>query len=76
MIARIFYAKFFESIDYLKESFGYEGPYKVPANHIFVIGDNAANSRDSRSFGSIPLSDVIGRAYKIYWPLDRIGPIE
>ena len=58
--------------DYL----GMEGkPYKVPENQIFVIGDNSANSYDSRDFGSIPLSDVIGKAYKIYWPLSRRGPI-
>jgi signal peptidase I len=51
-------------------------PYKVPDNQIFVIGDNSANSYDSRDFGSIPLSDVIGKAYKIYWPLSRRGPIK
>ena len=51
-------------------------PYKVPENHIFVIGDNSANSYDSRDFGAIPLSDVIGKAYKIYWPLSRRGPIK
>lgn len=65
-----------ESIEHFNKGFGLEKPYKVPANHIFVIGDNTANSEDSRSFGAIPVSDVIGKAYKIYWPLGRIGPIE
>ncbi|OHB82174.1 MAG: signal peptidase I [Planctomycetes bacterium RBG_19FT_COMBO_48_8] len=56
---------------------GMEGePYVVPENHIFVIGDNTANSEDSRAFGAIPLSDVVGKAYKIYWPLGRRGPIK
>ena len=56
---------------------GMEGkPYKVPENHIFVNGDNSNNSYDSRDFGAIPLSDVIGKVYKIYWPLDRSGPIK
>lgn len=56
---------------------GMEGePYKVPENHIFLIGDNTANSHDSRAFGAIPLSDVVGKAYKIYWPIGRSGPIK
>ena len=65
-----------ENIVLFNEGFGLEKPYEVPANHIFVIGDNTSNSYDSRSFGAIPLSDVIGRVYKICWPLGRIGPVE
>jgi len=65
-----------ESISYFEDTFGVEKPYKVPTNHIFVIGDNTGNSYDSRFFGSVPQSDVIGRAYKIYWPLSRRGPIK
>lgn len=58
--------------DYL----GMEGKaYEVPEDHVFVIGDNSFNSWDSRAFGDVPLSDVIGKAYKIYWPLSRRGPI-
>lgn len=67
-----------QNIEYLSMYYiGVEGkPYTVPENHIFVIGDNSANSYDSRNFGAIPLSDVIGKAYKIYWPLSRKGPIK
>lgn len=68
----------FENIEYLSTDYlGIESePYKVPENHIFLIGDNTANSWDSRFFGAIPRSDLIGKAYKIYWPLGRRGPIE
>lgn len=66
----------FENIESLPGNLGLEEPYKVPQNHIFLLGDNIANSEDSRFFGSIPLSDLIGKAYKIYWPIGRSGPIE
>ena len=65
-----------KSIEHFNEGFGLEEPYKIGANHIFLIGDNATISNDSRSFGAIPVSDVIGKAYEIYWPFGRIGPIE
>jgi signal peptidase I len=55
-------------------NFGLEGkPYIVPKGSVFVLGDNSNNSRDSRFYGAIPKGDVIGKAYKIYWPLKRIG---
>ncbi|MCX5674623.1 MAG: signal peptidase I [Planctomycetota bacterium] len=51
-------------------------PFTVPPGHIFVVGDNTHRSFDSRFFGPIPISDVKGKAYKRYWPLDRAGPLE
>jgi len=66
----------FENTEYLPGKFGVEEPYKVPENCFFVLGDNITNSNDSRFFGAIPSSDLIGKAYKIYWPIGRSGPIE
>ncbi|MGH7730518.1 MAG: signal peptidase I [Candidatus Eiseniibacteriota bacterium] len=59
-------------MDHAPVGFGRAGtPYRVPEGAIFVIGYNHANSNDSRFFGPIPIRDVKGRAYKIYWPPAR-----
>jgi signal peptidase I len=45
----------------------------VPADEVFLMGDNRANSADSRSFGPVPVANVIGRAWLRYWPVDTFG---
>jgi signal peptidase I len=45
----------------------------IPKGEIFVMGDNRGNSDDSRFWGPIPTSWVIGQAFVLYWPPDRIG---
>lgn len=46
---------------------------KVPAGTVWVMGDNRANSKDSRYIGPIATSKIRGKAFAIYWPPSRIG---
>jgi signal peptidase I len=45
----------------------------IPPGYYFVMGDNRANSDDSRFWGPIPDDWIIGEAVATYWPPDRIG---
>jgi signal peptidase I len=36
-------------------------PYTVPPKHYFVVGDNWTNSYDSRHYGAIPVTNILGR---------------
>jgi signal peptidase I len=49
------------------------GTVTVPAGHLFVMGDNRGDSCDSRIFGVIPESAVVGKAFVRIWPLGRLG---
>jgi signal peptidase I len=57
----------------MTEPWSLNRPYTVPAKHYFMMGDNRTDSDDSRVWGPVPASDLIGRAFLIYWPVTRIG---
>jgi len=49
--------------------------YTVPPNSYIALGDNSANSQDSRYWGTVPAKDVVGRPLFIYYPFTkRWGP--
>lgn len=47
----------------------YTGSWDVPAEQVFVLGDNRNNSSDSHRWGTVPLDYIVGKALVVYWPL-------
>ena len=45
---------------------------KVPSNSFFVMGDNRSHSNDSRDWGTVPMENIVGRAWVRYWPPHQI----
>jgi signal peptidase I len=53
----------------------FPGTITVPAGDYYMMGDNRGQSDDSRFWGPIRSSWIIGRAFFTYWPPDRIGTL-
>jgi signal peptidase I len=49
------------------------GPETIPPDRYFMMGDNRADSDDSRNWGPITRDQIIGRAFMTYWPIPRIS---
>jgi signal peptidase I len=50
-----------------------DDPCQVPDGDVWVMGDNRNDSKDSRYFGPIDEDTIVGRAFVVVWPLDRLG---
>jgi signal peptidase I len=54
----------------------YCGPFIIPENNYFMMGDNRGNSQDSRFWGTLHKDRFIGRAVFTFWPINRLGIID
>ena len=53
-----------------------ESSWTVPEGDVFLMGDHRQNSADSRTFGPVPIDQIIGRAWLRYWPLSEFGVLQ
>jgi signal peptidase I len=59
----------------MREPWSLASPYTVGRDEYFVMGDNRTGSDDSRTWGTVPASDIIGAGFFRYWPPSRVGAL-
>jgi signal peptidase I len=47
--------------------------FRVPPDGVFMMGDNSANSKDSRAWGAVPMDNIKGKAIFRYWPFRKLS---
>ena len=60
---------------YISAAPEYNGNWQVPIDALFVLGDNRNPSADSHIWGFVPLENVIGKVFAVYWPPSKIRGI-
>lgn len=70
------YRVYYDDRDHEFESgeYGVNEPVMVPEGNYFAMGDNRDNSQDSRYWGFVPRSNIIGRALYVYWSFNDDDP--
>ena len=52
------------------------GPFTIPKDNYFMMGDNRGNSQDSRFWGFLDKNRIIGRANFMFFPISRINVLK